>query len=298
MDGCQALARAVCDRLLTCAPTALHYGLGTTSFSFTTLDQCRERHALACRATMALPSSSIDDAAVKGCAERVSVLPCDRLDVSNSPALTMCGWPAGKLPVGAACQHDVQCSTRLCEDTTDGAGCLRTCVATVDDGVSCKNAACKPGSICWKGVCAAFGMPGDPCTPGGDDAPCRPDLSCLRPCEGCPPRCASRLSTPTCSEPCDVFADAICDNTKASCIAVTPIKTGSGCGATQGPDGPSRYPCEPGSKCLNQNDFGSGQCRPLVADGAACDEWAGPGCVFPAACVDKVCKVVIESRCE
>ena len=56
--------------------------------------------------------------------------------------------------------------------------------------------------------------------------------------------------------------------------------------------------CELGSRCKKMNDLGRGTCTPYAADGETCgDDWAGPPCLFPARCVDYVCRLPEDLDC-
>ena len=125
--------------------------------------------------------------------------------------------------------------------------------------------------------------------------------------DGCGKCAAVRVSTLI-----DGHAGDACDDPSVVCVRSTscmdgvctetecPVEgchdSGAVCGFPIGGLGDTVY-CGLGTECKNANDMGRGTCMPYVADGEACADWAGPPCLFPARCVDDVCRLPDDLDC-
>jgi hypothetical protein len=82
---------------------------------------------------------------------------------------------------------------------------------------------------------------------------------------------------------CDLDANLYCDKTTSTCQTYTFAATGSACG--------TGIRCQAGATCIAKI------CVAPAADGAACDDTAGPPCLTPARCVANVCTISADAMC-
>jgi hypothetical protein len=137
------------------------------------------------------------------------------------------------------------------------------------EGAACENDAQCVTSLCrfYQGALTCRSpLP----EPAYEDEPCNPTMFCAGSlqCEG------GRCRRSTC-------APSGCFDYYASCGGI---------------DEPTRR-CSLGTECVNQSDRGAGQCAPYAAEGQACADYAGPRCLFPAQCVERVCTLTGGSVC-
>jgi hypothetical protein len=55
--------------------------------------------------------------------------------------------------------------------------------------------------------------------------------------------------------------------------------------------------CAAGGLCKGASGLTAGTCQATAADGAACDDTAGPPCLSPAVCSGGVCKISDPGTC-
>lgn len=265
---CARLAATVCARLATCAPAALANGI--TGGRAVGADRCVERVTLACDAWRAAPGLAASPAAVEACRAEVQLASCGEVGwryFTDGPPCDV--WPSGARVLGATCRLAAQCASGVCSFRADR-GC-GTCTAgptppTQRAGAACdRTRRCRYWLRCVEGTCRELAGEGEACTGDGDCAAAS-GLGCDR----ATMRCARRRVSPE----------------GGACLSQI---------VTSPDESPSAM-CGPGQVCFNRNDFGQGQCRPLVDDGAACLTF-DPACAFPARCQGGRCALPADIVC-
>ena len=275
--ACDGFARATCAKLASCAP-GLHahaYGLGAAGVA-----RCEERSRLQCTYSGSLADTFWTPTLIKACGDSLAALACSRYFLDDQPACR--GY--GRRPDGATCASADQCQGGRC--TSPSATTCGTCARESGPGGPCdKDADCKQTpttAVCTSAkVCRPVGAPGMPCA---EDQPCNA-LSYCAPSGRCLPR---KGAGATCAdaEECDVTRGVTCNKRLGTCVRFT---IGSRCVAN--PDGTYQY-CGGSAFCQS-----SGECLPPAADGAACDDENGPLCLWPAVCVEHVCRTPSVPAC-
>lgn len=250
---CEAFARTVCDRALQCAPAVVRVGLGYGR-SFADRDACVARTALACREWLRAPDTTLRADGLSACAARYATGACAEVAARFLDERLGCEAVAGTRADGAACSSAAQCRSGQCRPRTDGE-CAR-CVART----------------------AVPSRVGDPC---GRGRPCAYPQQCVE------SRCAwGPVEGEACGD-CVPYLASRC--VEGRCLAPPVRAEGEACGNSDGASTPRPSGCEPGSDCVNRNDFGAGRCRALRREGEACDVYGDRTCLFPARCVRGRC---------
>jgi hypothetical protein len=263
--ACGEFATRWCARIEACAPGWIGMAFGNHR-SYGDLATCRARVALACGGWVALSAGALNDTLVRGCAASTESATCaDVIDVHlyHSAPRCIAGFGAGA--VGSACVASFQCAAGYCSGVGD-AGALGTCKEAAggityrsehDVGGTCETSdQCFAPLSCESGSCVAPVVLGESC------------------------------ATRTCD------ASGYCDRSGAApiCHAWTVGKDGDACDTYgRSASGSAGRVCGPGLDCTNPNDMGNGHCAPYAAEGAACDGWAGPPCLYPAICFADRC---------
>jgi hypothetical protein len=263
---CEQYADAVAQIELRCSRIAVELSYGTT-----------ENH----RARLRVDCNLVDLPGVKWpvqpfapCAAALANLPCADWHDEMVPAACVTG---GEFGAGAACGAGAQCQTRFCGEVgTNGCG---RCGPRPALGAPCQGF-CDDGLLCTgQGTCARPGAAGAACNPA---QPCKQSLACLG------GTCQARLGLGapcTAIDDCNLVAGIVCNTNQGVCVSFT---TGNQCGVRQ--DG-SVVACSGGGFCNNANN----SCIPPAADGAACNQDAGPRCLPPAVC-NGTCQLPMPNR--
>ncbi len=260
VSPCARLAETLCARLRQCAPAALSNGL--TGGRAVGPDRCVERVTLACDGWRSTPGLAATPERVDACRAEVSAASCGEVGWRYFTDGPVCdAWPRGSRPMGAACRVGAQCTSGQCSFGRDR-GC-GTCSSagtppTQRAAEPCDNRRqCHYWLHCEAGVCAER---------AGLDGACGGDSDC------------------------DPSQGLACDRTARRCIRRPVSPPGGSCLSqiVSDPARPASPMCEEDHVCRNRNDFGQGQCRPLVDDGAPCESF-DPQCAYPARCQGNRC---------
>jgi hypothetical protein len=303
---CSTIASAICHRLDAC-------GWG--------FDGCVAGETLRCRADTTGPGTAVMPEEYGACARGFAALDCaDLYDFYDSDVLVGLHQPAGchlrgTRADGLRCSSNAQCRGGYC----DGGGFNRcgTCATPGARGAPCSfDEECGEGLVCLENVCAPpVGLGGccdqtwDYCAqglvcvnsrcaePGGLGKPCSGGFDCVeglackqnvcavptqqgQPCvEG---DCAAGLA---CNEPCVNITTPT-----PVCVPVTVAQPAQACGCL----GSAIADCV--GFCVIPGQA-SGICTAPAADGAACDDYQGPTCVWPAQCVGGICQLPDAAAC-
>lgn len=258
---CDGFARTLCERRWECLPLAFMHGYGFGD-SFGTQARCVERVSLACRGWELLPGSQATPAAIERCAGTIAALDCRTSTQTLTREAPTCEFDRGLLEAGAACELDLQCSSGTC----------------LSSGTDTANWQCSTPGFDAPAVAASLGAP---CASASD---CGANLVCFaevcdapallgEPCEGEAPACAE-------------YAELRCDDSE-TCV---PHPTSQGACGSRAIENTGVAACQTG-ECVSRNDFGLGHCEPYADDDAPCDPYTGPVCLYPARCMDNVCRV-------
>lgn len=211
----------------------------------------------------------LSTAGVDACLSRLAVVACEAqpYDLAGPCA----GMWAGTTPAGSPCGLDIE--SLVCEP---GAACrlgpslCGTCVAVVDDGMSCDaNAVCRQDSECTAGTCVARPDVAGSCD---DQHHCRLGMSCTQ---------------GSCHGPTSVAVGDVCDQVhrcpyRSSCISgrcAASALLGESCGALVA--------------CADGRCGEAGTCEPPLAAGAPC---TASGTCLSGLCLDGRCEP-LPGRC-
>jgi hypothetical protein len=264
-EACAAYANANVVALNRCSPLVVQLLYGSLAVA-------QQRFRLLCRYAE-LPGSNFPRRPVEPCLAALRSLSCDDLFESGVPAA--CQAP-GDYSLGTRCIGDDQCQSGFCDLSTPEGACGR-CARPPGVGQPCSNGGvCASGLLCAaSGTCAAPANLGGAC---GEAQPCRESLAC-------PQGTCTRKGAPgapcNVQEDCDLVNGVACNPSTRICI---PLRVSMSCGFA--PDG-ALVLCPAAGFCQAL----LGTCVPAAADGAACDDDAGPNCTQPATCTSGVCRL-------
>jgi hypothetical protein len=258
---CDAFAATLCERRWACLPLAFMHGYGFGD-SFGTQARCVERVSLACRGWGLLPGSRATTAAIERCAATIASLDCRVSTQTLTREAPTCEFNRGSLDQGTPCELHLQCSSGNCLSSGADVANWECSTPGVDSpagadplGAPCASASdCGVNLVCFEGVCGAPALLGEPCN----------------------------AQAPACAE----YAELRCDES-GTCA---PHPTLQGACGNRAIDNGGFAACETG-ECVARNDFGLGRCESYADDGAACDPYAGPVCLYPARCMNYLCRV-------
>lgn len=136
--------------------------------------------------------------------------------------------------------------------------------------------------------CALEGTPGAACDA---NRPCGRPLVCTNGTCG-----QGRAAGETCTSGGCRITDALlfCSGGTNVCQEVSLAGPGQPCGLING----AYVGCAAAGVCRTGTAGAPGTCVAPVADGAACDNAAGPGCMAPATCTEGVCRLPSALTCE
>ena len=257
---CRAFAAALCEKRWECVPLAFTRGYGFGD-AFGTEERCVERTTLACRGWGLLPGTTASPAAIDKCTAEFAARDCRTSTQTLTRPTAGCAFASGTLGADATCVAALQCASGTCLSGGPDAALWKCAAPAVDPppvpelGTPCATASdCRPDLVCWAGTCQAPALLGEACG----------------------------AERPACAE----YAELRCD--EAGTCSPHPTSP-SACG-DRAIDNSRFAACETG-ECVGRNDFGLGHCAPYANDGAPCDPYAGPACLYPARCMNKVCRV-------
>lgn len=263
---CARLAEVWCARLARCAPEAV--SLGLTGGRAVGADRCVARVTLACEGWRAALPAAGDR--IEACGAELTAASCGEVGWRYFDDGPPCGaWPRGARAVGAACRYDAQCASGDCTSgSTRACGVCRATVVvpTQRRGEACDaRRQCQYWLACEGGVCVERGAAGASCSGDFD---------------------------------CDPSQGLACHRTERRCIPRPVAAAGGPCLAqiVTDPALPASARCGERQTCLNRNDFGQGQCRALLEDGAACMPFSS-ACAYPARCDDGRCVLPAALAC-
>lgn len=273
--ACQKMAAASCGKSNSCAPTYVQLLYGDVA-------TCTTRIKSACLTAMQAPGTSVTPAVASSCADAYSSRACDALLDPAPPQA--CRPSPGTLADGTACATDNQCQGAYCKMNGKCGVCSKRAAA----GSACESSSdCDFDLTCVNKACVTYVS-----TAGGacdQTKPCRPPLTCRS------GACAKLLGAGAACDPmqisCDAVAGLFCNPTSKVCESVKLAKAGEPCGLIGG----GYTLCSASGSC--KGALTGGTCLATAADGQACDS-AGPKCMPPASCIDKVCKLEDPAACK
>jgi hypothetical protein len=274
--ACAEQSTAYCARLDQCYSAYMMAAFGDAS-------TCAARLQLACTPPLLASGSSTTPADVRACAAALPTADCVALFGNDDPP-DACKSKPGTLADRAACSFDAQCAGGKC---ALGAGVVcGTCTTRSASGGACDTASdCAYGLVCGGGVCVVAAA-----ATGFCDAthPCTTSVIC----EDNVNTCVAALGVDQVCDPSDDLCDQVhglfCEPLGMRCTPVMFAPTGA-CGTTNA----GFVVCTRGGVCVGANP----RCVPSAADGARCDDSAGPRCLAPATCSGGTCVVKNEYSC-
>ncbi len=296
-DACATLAAARCTQLMTCSPADLTRRFGT-------LTECEARDTLGCVDALAAPGTAASPAFELACSAAVAAQSCADFDARVTP--TGCAIPAG---TGSdACSFSAQCDTAFCGLARDAV--CGTCAPVPQVGDSCATTGCGQTLVC----AAATSLCQAPLAAGGACSralPCNVGLTCVGAVAASqtPGVCTAEVTTAGAAcdakhktgADCSATAGLTCDTATLTCATQPLAGAGSACGVSAGID----TKCSGAATCVGAGSgsgSGSGSgtlgtCVAPAADGAPCDDVAGPTCLTPARCVGGTCTLPGAETC-
>jgi hypothetical protein len=278
-EGCNQVAKALCDALNACAPILVQEQYGDEA-------TCISRAALSCVTEQGIAGISRTPNDLVTCASAAAAVMCPDVLAGNFPSA--CDVKPGTVANGVACGSNLQCQSTYC-NKTDACG---VCGPRQAAGGTCTtNDGCKKGLVCANQLCVTPAGPGQACNLPA--TPCRADLYCSS--AKASGTCMAKVGAgaPCVDNPgdaCDFSKAAVC-NTLANpnvCVTITIAKPGNACSLG------SKTGCVGGIAPCSDILFG-GICANPAEDGAACG--GNAVCIPPATCVNKVCRLPSAPNC-
>ena len=278
-DGCNQVAKALCDTLNGCAPVFVQYLYGDEP-------TCISRAVLSCMTDQMVTGIARTADDLVSCAKAAATTSCSDALAGNFPSV--CAVMPGPVANGAACGSDWQCQSTYCNKTDACGVCSPRAVAGADCTV---DGGCVAGLVCANKKCVAPAGPSAPCNLPAQ--PCRADLYCTSAAGS--GTCQTRIEpggacADNPADACDIFMGGVC-NTIANANTCVTIKIAAGgdvCGLA------AKTACVGGvAPC--SNPLTGGVCANPAQDGEACGDKAV--CVPPATCVDKICRLPSAPDC-
>ncbi len=285
-EACDKVAPALCSKLSECSPF-------TFNQAYADVASCVARAKLVCAQSFSATGTSASTSRTVDCATALMALTCEDVYASKTPE--SCKAMPGQIANGSACTDNAQCQSTWCaraNNMTCGA-----CGPRPVAGTNCANQECADGLRCVNDVCVTTGMAGAQCD---GSHPCRAGYACKGATPGGMGTCALGLAAGAMCESllgpnnagCDTAKGLYCHPTTRVCTAVTYAKTGEACNIV----GNGFAVCASSGTCKTQG--GTSVCLAAAADGAPCDEMAGPKCTPPARCVSGACKIEDPATCK
>jgi hypothetical protein len=279
-DGCNQVAKALCDTLNGCAPVFVQYLYGDEP-------TCISRAVLSCMTDQSVSGITRTADDLVSCAKAAATTSCPDALAGSFPSA--CAVKPGTVVNGMACGSDWQCTSTYCNKTDTCGVCSPRQAAggacTADDG-------CVAGLVCATKTCVMPGGPGVACNLPGQ--PCRSDLYCtsMTGSGTCKARAEAGAScSDNTRDACDIFQGGVC-NTIANadtCVTISIAKGGDKCSLA------SKTACVGGIGPCSDILLG-GVCANPAQDGEACDN--KNVCVPPATCVNALCRLPSAPDCK
>ncbi len=270
-DACMEIANAMVGKQIACAhfPGVLNYGSPENAFA-----------RLVKNCVMAeLPGMNWPPRPATRCADAVRLQSCE--DYLDGAPLAACIAP-GDFANGTGCGHPDQCQSEACSISTYGT-CGR-CVPAPRINERCLSGYCPAGLICnVQNVCVLPRASGAACS---GDMPCRTSLTCYG--GVCRTRINNAAQPCMVNDHCDFPNSWVCHPMNLRCVRALTAETGSPCGYTA----TDVTYCSASGFCNSATI-----CVAPAADGAACDDAAGPRCMEPARCSNRVCVITPARNC-
>ncbi|HXI59883.1 MAG TPA: Dickkopf N-terminal cysteine-rich domain-containing protein [Polyangia bacterium] len=241
---------------------------------------CRQRLTLSCLANAFGPGTTTDPQARSMCGDMIAAADC------HSSVPDVCRGTAGTLADGDGCFSDRQCQSGYCQYW----GLCGVCTARAGAGQPCADDnACPTGMFCSPsstgGICRAYSKLGQSCD--GRYQRCEDGLSCYA--GGCVP---GRKEGDACQQAVDCFnaIDSLYCGPSHTCERPGVSDPGGPCGYRDGKE----IGCAGSAECKGLVNIGDqGICAAPALDGDECEY----GCLPPARCVDRKCRVVTGDDC-
>ncbi|WP_394832878.1 hypothetical protein LVJ94_40890 [Pendulispora rubella] len=272
-------ASAICDALQKCSPVVIQVAYGDVA-------TCKTRQKLGVLPALSANGTSLTPSGLAACARDLQGASCDQVTSRNIPE--SCRTKPGKLADGAACGSDQQCQNRLCrKEVSSSCG---VCSKLGAAGDTCRiNEDCDFGLGCNNGKCRAFQATSQTCNA---DQRCNPTTACKSGTCGTPAEAGQDCTAVGLESECYAAKGLACGLSN-KCIQVQFVAPGQACGVVGG----NFVSCAGGGRCTAPTSQGT--CAAPAADGSPCeDDVDGPGCVAPARCIGKVCKLDDPAACK
>lgn len=273
----------------------------------------RGRFETVCKASLALPGSTVTEAQVEACAQAIHAAGC-----TGRPGVPQaCLW-AGTLSPSSACNEAFQCQSGLCfaaapvGDAGAGApgGCGK-CEAVATAGQPCTGTTCAQDTVCdptkMPPTCATV-------TSVGVGAPCNGATTVCDPgtfCDVTTMKCvATYKEGQTCNASTECTAPATCRAKKCTspsqagggcyvdtdCVAGLGCSMNETCGAVTWASAGEH--CGDLARCLVGACTSAGTCPLVVPDGKACPTDESHTCDSLSLCVGGVCTLEDTIACK
>ena len=265
----------MCLRYQDCTPWVVPYYFGDIA-------TCKTRNRMGCTDTFVANGATVTPSQVQACMDAQNQASCNDWFAGVVPP--SCDFPAGTLSNGATCATADQCASESCNYGNSLCG---ACATPAPAGGSCQSVNCAEGLVCAGAyTCVTMGAAGGVCDSGH---PCQSNLVCVN------GTCSAPLAPGSACNPqasaCNGTQGHLCAN--GTCQAVGMAGTGQACGYIN--NGVTL--CSASGTCNIPQGQSTGSCAAAAADGAACNNETGPGCMPPAGCFDGVCKLRTPASC-
>ncbi len=281
-QSCTDVGNTICQKFDSCSAFFVQDTYGDTA-------TCSARIELSCANQLAASGTGLTPALYETCAQSLSSATCADVLGNNFPSA--CRAAAGQLATGTTCGDSSQCKSTYCNLGTDGT-CGACGASRASAGSKCNQTDdCNYGLVCPEGVCTAPVAAGGTCD---DTHPCQSALVCKNGVCATPDEAGMACTEAS----CDQLAGLYCPGgANAVCTKIAFATAGQPCGVING----GFTACSAGGHCkASGTGTGTGTCQAPAADGAACDDTAGPTCLPPAVCgaTSKVCTVADPATCQ
>jgi hypothetical protein len=275
-DACADLAARTCDRMNGCEPFVVKKLFGTTAL-------CVARQRLACLASATAAGARVMAPLLAQCGRSVDAASCP--DIVSGAALDAC-FPDGSRADNLPCAVNAQCASSYCQ--LRGARC-GLCRPRGIAGAKCdpqEDGPCRAGLTCAAaGTCTVPGATGAVCN--ADARPCQPHLRCVAGLCMLP----SPAGAACVGDECDALFGLTCikpaGSPRGTCQPLKLAAPGERCGIVS----TSVTVCFAAATC-EQDLTGMLRCVAAAADGQPCGS-----CVYPAVCVERICRVPSSAAC-
>jgi hypothetical protein len=281
-QACADLGLRLCARLVACEPFFVRLGFGAPGV-------CVDRMRLLCLATATTPGAPVAPARIVMCSRGTEAAACS--DVINFAVLDAC-FPAGTRANGSTCGANGQCASNYCQKGTKSCGVCMPRVAASGKCDGSESGQCDRGLVCsMAGSCVAPATAGSVCNP--QTRPCQAQLTCTGGVCVMPATMVGASCTDT---DCSVLQGLYCakppGQLRGTCQPIGVAAPGERCGIVNN----ALVVCGGAGSC--QQSGQDSKCVAPGGDGQGCgDDFEKRGCLAPAACIDKVCRLPMPAAC-